>query len=106
MLGREITWLPAVENRGEGVFVAFKPDEIRHWSERSDVRARGRLLMGGFDRWRSEHKQSKRDFPGLPYIMLRSLSHLLLTAVALECGYPPPAASANACTRARQATAS
>ena len=88
MLGREITWLPAIENRGEGVFVAFKQDEIRHWTERPDVRARGRLLMGGFDRWRSEHKQSKRDFPGLPYVMLHSLSHLLLTAVALECGYP------------------
>jgi hypothetical protein len=88
MLGREITWLPAVENRGEGIFLAFKPDEIKRWSERSDVHARALLLMSGFDRWRSDHKQSRREFPGLAYVMLHSLSHLLLTAVALECGYP------------------
>lgn len=87
-LGREISWLPAVENRGEGIFVAFKPDEIKSWSQRSDVRDRGRRLMSGFDHWRADHKQSKREFPGLPYVMLHSLSHLLLTAMAMECGYP------------------
>ena len=27
-------------------------------------------------------------FPGLPYIMLHSLSHMLMTSIALECGYP------------------
>lgn len=26
--------------------------------------------------------------PGLPYILLHSLSHLLITSVSLECGYP------------------
>jgi hypothetical protein len=29
----------------------------------------------------------KVKFPGLPYVMLHSLSHLLITAVSLECGY-------------------
>jgi hypothetical protein len=32
--------------------------------------------------------RSRREFPGLPYFLLHSLSHLLLTAVSLECGYP------------------
>ena len=27
------------------------------------------------------------NFPGLPHLMLHSLSHLLITAVSLECGY-------------------
>ncbi|MHC5825905.1 MAG: Zn-binding domain-containing protein, partial [Nostoc sp.] len=31
--------------------------------------------------------QEKAKFPGLPYIMLHSLSHLLIAAVSLECGY-------------------
>lgn len=88
MLAREVSWLPAVENRGEGVFVAFKHDAIDAWARRSDVIARGKLLLRAFDRWRAEHRQSRREFPGLPYLMLHSLSHLLLTAVALECGYP------------------
>jgi hypothetical protein len=87
-LAREISWLPAVENRGEGIFVAFKPDAVEAWARRSGAITRGKLLLRGFDRWRADHKHSRREFPGLPYIMLHSLSHLLLTAVALECGYP------------------
>jgi hypothetical protein len=87
-LAREVTWLPAVENRGEGFFIAFKAQTVEAWIQRPDVIARGKLLMSGFDRWCADHKQSKRQFPGLPYLMLHSLSHLLLTAVALECGYP------------------
>jgi hypothetical protein len=87
-LAREITWLPAVENRGEGFFIAFKPEDLDAWMRHADVIARGKLLMGGFDRWHADHTKSNRQFPGLPYVMLHSLSHLLMTAVALECGYP------------------
>jgi len=87
-LAREITWLPAVENKGEGVFLQFKRDAIESWLEREDVDARGRELAAGFDRWRADHHGTRRQFPGLPYIMLHSFSHLLITAVSLECGYP------------------
>ena len=41
-----------------------------------------------FARWQEEHASSRREFPGLPYYLLHSFSHLLLSAVALECGYP------------------
>jgi Domain of unknown function (DUF1998) len=87
-LARETSWLPAVENRGEGIFIAFRRDAVDSWRQRAAVLSRGRLLLGGFDRWRADHKHSRREFPGVPYVMLHSLSHLLLTAVALECGYP------------------
>ncbi|HYN42176.1 MAG TPA: DUF1998 domain-containing protein, partial [Thermoanaerobaculia bacterium] len=33
------------------------------------------------------HRKPNAPFPGLPYVLLHSLSHLLLTAVALDCGY-------------------
>jgi hypothetical protein len=42
----------------------------------------------GFESWHEQHPHSHREFPGLPYFLLHSLSHLLLTAVSLECGYP------------------
>lgn len=87
-LAREVTWLPAVENRGEGIFVQFKPDAIENWTARSDVQERGRRLYAGFLCWQGEHQGSHRLFPGLPYLMLHSFSHLLITAVSLECGYP------------------
>jgi len=81
-------WLPAVENRGEGVFIQFSQDAIQRWLTQKDVFARGELLERGHRIWSEEHKTSKRNFPGLPYILLHSFSHLLVTAVSLECGYP------------------
>src|SRR5262249_501045 len=39
------------------------------------------------DLWKDE-RGSDRMFPGAPYILLHSLSHLLLATIALDCGYP------------------
>jgi len=86
-LAREVSWLPAIENRGEGVFLSFKDSAIKNWLKKPAVKARGRELALGFDDWRSRRKAKDAAFPGLPYYMLHSLSHLLITAVALECGY-------------------
>ncbi len=81
-------WLPAVENRGEGIFLQFKKAEIKKWLARPEVKERGRRLEEGFKIWQAEHPKSARQFPGLPYFLVHTFSHLLLSAVALECGYP------------------
>lgn len=87
-LARETTWLPAVENRGEGVFLAFRPEAIREWQARPAVKRRGEQLLAGFEAWKERHDADKKLlFPGLPYVLLHSISHLLITAVSLECGY-------------------
>jgi hypothetical protein len=86
-LAREVSWLPAIENRGEGVLISFKKDAITSWLNRPTVQKRGVQLLQGFQAWQQGHPGSKSKFPGLPYIMLHSLSHLLITAVSLECSY-------------------
>jgi len=87
-LAREVSWLPAIENRGEGVFVQVSQEAVDEWQTRSEVQAYGRRLLEGFDIWKAEHPGSKSEFPGLPYLMLHSFSHLLITSMSLECGYP------------------
>ena len=87
-LAREVSWLPSVENKGEGIFIQFDTDAVESWASRGDVQDRGRQLDSGFKCWLDEHQGSHRKFPGLPYLMLHSFSHMLITAVALECGYP------------------
>lgn len=82
------SWLPAVENRGEGIFLGFKTSAIEKWLKKPAIQQRATKLEAGFATWKSEHNTSGREFIGLPYIMLHSLSHLLLTAVSVECGYP------------------
>lgn len=86
-LATDADWVPAVENRGEGIFLALKSDKVTAWLERPEVKKRGQELEQGFKQWLAEHENAHRVFPGLPYIMLHSLAHALLTAVALECGY-------------------
>ena len=94
-LAREMTWVPAVENRGEGIFLSFSTKAIRAWLERPAVRARGEQLVEGFSLWAAERGVPEESFLGLPYLMLHSLSHLLITAVSLDCGY----ASSSICER-------
>ena len=87
-LARDLSWLPAIENRGEGVFIQFKKDSIDRWLQKPAVKQRGQQLDAGFECWKKDHKNSNRQFCGMPYLLLHSLSHLLVTAVSLECGYP------------------
>ncbi len=87
-LAETITWLPAVENRGEGVFVSFRSEDIEKWLERPGVQDRGQQLLEGWRTWTEEHHRSESGFPGLAYVMLHSLSHMLMTSIALDCGYP------------------
>jgi hypothetical protein len=85
----EMKWVPAIENKGEGIFLSFKQEAIKKWLNRDSVKERGRALNKGFNVWleRRGIKPEQFSFPGLPYIMLHSLSHLLITTLSLECGY-------------------
>ena len=86
-LADDLKWVPTVENFGEGFFLAFKRDLVDQWAERAAVKERTEQLAAGFDVWKKRHPGSKVTFPGPRYVMLHSLSHMLMTAVALECGY-------------------
>ena len=85
-LSREQNWLPASQNRGEGLFISFSPAEINRWLQRDAVRARAVQLKAGFEIWK-EQKNVATGFYGLPYIMLHSFAHLMITTLALDCGY-------------------
>lgn len=82
------TWFPAYENKGEGVFIGFSKESIKKWTEKPEVKAREATLKRGFEIWAEQHTNSNRKFAGMPYALLHSLSHLLISSVSLECGYP------------------
>jgi hypothetical protein len=85
-IAREISWVPAVENRGEGIFIALDREKLREWRDRRAVQDRATVLMNGFQAFQARHSD-KSHFAGVDYILLHSLSHLLITTMALECGY-------------------
>jgi len=83
----EPAWFPAVENRGEGVFIQLSAAAVKEWLERQAVKDRLMALAVGHMRW-AQDRGSLRPFPGGPYVLLHTLSHLLIQSLAMRCGYP------------------
>jgi hypothetical protein len=83
----EPQWFPAVENRGEGVFLQIRAEAIKRWLGRPAVVRRIEGLAAGHKLW-MEDRKAKREFPGGPYMLLHTLSHLLIQSLAMRCGYP------------------
>jgi hypothetical protein len=83
----EPQWFPAVENRGEGIFVQLRPAQVQSWLERPGVTTRVDALRRGHDLWASD-RRSRRPFPGGPYVLIHTLAHLLIQSLAMRCGYP------------------
>ena len=73
-LAETIDWLPAIENRGEGVFVSFEQEAIDEWLSRDGTQQRAGRIQAGWTKWAAERKRKEGLFPGIPYIMLHSLS--------------------------------
>lgn len=83
----EPKWFPAVENRGEGVFVQLRTEAVKNWLGRPAVKQRLDDLAAGHQRWMKDRK-TQHAFPGGPYVLLHTLSHLLIQSLAMRCGYP------------------
>jgi len=83
----EPQWFPAVENRGEGVFVQLSAAAVQKWLAQPAVIERLDALSRGHERW-SKDRKVNRNFPGGPYVLLHTFSHLLIQSLAMRCGYP------------------
>lgn len=90
-LGLTTNWLPATEIWGEGVFVQLTEKAVRDWEHRPEVAARADELRAGYQAWLesldAKNAEKAPKFPGVRFYMLHSLSHLLIHAISLECGY-------------------
>ena len=83
----EPSWFPAVENRGEGLFLRLRTDAVEAWLARPAVQERLDGLARGHRQW-AEKRKSARSFPDGPYVLLHTLSHLLIQSLSMQCGYP------------------
>ncbi len=75
-------WLPAAEIRGEGIFIELDPVSLAAWEARPEVQERAKKLERAL-----AADERGGEFLGIRFYLLHSLSHLLLTAISLECGY-------------------
>ncbi|HEU5130426.1 MAG TPA: DUF1998 domain-containing protein [Glycomyces sp.] len=89
------TWVPASEVFGEGIFLRVDADALKQWEQRTASSEAAERLRRAWGRFR-EKRLSKRlgggfdpmhGWPGMGYVVLHTLSHLLIRTIALECGY-------------------
>ena len=87
-IARDPAWFPAVENRGEGLFVLLRSSAVLAWLQREAVQGRIDALVAGYRHVAEGRRGPQRPFPGGPYVLLHTLSHLLVQSLSMVCGYP------------------
>jgi hypothetical protein len=82
-LNRPINWLPAIEVRGEGIFIHFSETALVPWESHGAVRRRIDATSREADAlgWSWLPQVSAR------FIALHTLAHLLIRRLTFECGY-------------------
>lgn len=88
-IARQLDWVPATENRGEGIFILLDPVAVRAWMERPEVGDYARTFEPAL-RKVTGRKSITTDAVLYDYIgriLIHTLSHALLQQIALESGY-------------------
>ena len=87
-LARNNSWFPAIERFGEGVFLQFSSEHIAAWQAKPAVLARVVKLRDG-EQLEAEHRGLQApEHLGPAYWAIHTLSHALMSELALDCGYP------------------
>lgn len=82
------TWVPVVENRGEGIFLRLNEAAVQVW----EANAFDNPLFASMRRAHRDWRQARgldptEGWPGERFVLLHSLSHALINELAIECGY-------------------
>ncbi len=87
-LSREkLRWLPGVELRGEGIVIELEEQRIREWERRPAVQDLAMRNAAAEQAWRSARGLEEGRTTPMRYILLHTLSHLLIRQLSLDCGY-------------------
>jgi hypothetical protein len=82
-------WLPAIETRGEGIYFELSKERLAEWETSQAVLDHIAPLVANYQRYCEGRGIDEVDMdlvaPG--YLMIHTLSHLLIKQLSLECGY-------------------
>lgn len=84
-----LEWLPAIEVRGEGIFLQLNAEKLRAWEAQPEVLER---ILPAAQSWMADWHRRNGDDP-IPFqatprlLMLHAFSHALIRQLTLECGY-------------------
>jgi hypothetical protein len=86
-LGKGIGWLPAIDVRGEGIFLELNRSALREWldKEQEQLRAWTAPQLDAADNAGLSDRFSARL--GIPFLLVHTLAHLLMNQLSFDCGY-------------------
>jgi hypothetical protein len=85
-----LPWLPAVEVRGEGIFIRLADERLRRWEEQPEIVRIGSDINSRFgDEWRERQGVDSSPTRSVTarFLLIHTLAHVLIRELALECGY-------------------
>lgn len=84
---KDMNWYPAYETRGEGIFIEFDADKISKWIEScSEISARVSLLNNRYNVRQKKLGNKEREITP-KYVLLHTISHLLIKELSFQSGY-------------------
>lgn len=82
------TWVPVVENRGEGIFLRLDETAVQAWEARVVDNPLFAAMRRAHRDWRQDRGlDPAKGWAGERYVLLHSLSHALINELAIVCGY-------------------
>lgn len=80
-------WLPAIEVRGEGIYLELDDELVSAWEESSPVVRRMQMVQDNYLHACANAGRTPGIVPSARFILAHTLSHLLMKQLSLECGY-------------------
>ena len=86
----KLSWLPAIEVRGEGIFMSLEEKRLTEWEGRPEVVKRVDACQQHYAQdWKSRYGADSEP-PRIitpRYMLCHTLSHAIMRQLTLECGY-------------------
>ncbi len=84
-----LEWLPAIEVRGEGIFLELDENRLAEWEARAAVQARAAKINGRWTaEWRARHGEGRPErVITARFLLIHTFAHALMRQLTLDCGY-------------------
>ena len=82
----ETDWYPAYQVRGEGIFIEFDDNAIERWAN-TNPEVHKRVAIVNKNYTESVLSENRERTITAKYLLLHTLSHLLIKELSFECGY-------------------
>ncbi|MFF9115409.1 DrmB family protein [Streptomyces massasporeus] len=90
-----MSWLPAMEVRGEGVFLRLAEGRLADWESVTEVAERAKRIRTAHRRMLERRASDPTQVPPSPatprMVLLHTLAHVLINEWSLDAGYPAAA---------------